>query len=216
MYDITHHARHQSGVLFRLIRGSIFEAELQGAEGVAIVVPCGLTALRNDVPNYMIPFGLPKDKIGPFTVFADSTGARKVTILCAENRENALYPARGIPLMLDTILSTFEKMGIQSIAMNGIRVYWPDGVKDRGHLAEHYLVATAQYWCETHQHHFQRIDFVDLRGGFGRISLEDPDEPSVRDMKAMPIMSKGGFYSRQNLPINSAWTREILHHEDRR
>jgi hypothetical protein len=43
---------------------------------------------------------------------------------------------------------------------------------------------------------------VDLRGGFGKAHLEDPNEPSVIDPKGMPITSKGGFFSPQNTPID--------------
>ena len=122
--------------------------------------------------------------------------------LCDENRGNAIYPARGIPMFLNVALSLFEKMGIRRIAMNGIRVYWSDGVKDHGHLAEAFLFDSALQWLDTYEHHFESMDFVDLRGGFGKAHLENPDEPSVVDPKAMPSSSKDGWFSTQNLPID--------------
>ena len=57
-------------------------------------------------------------------------------------------------------------------------------------------------WLDTYEHHFEAIDFVDLRGGFGKAHLENSDEPFVVDPKAMPISSKGGWFSKQNLPVD--------------
>jgi hypothetical protein len=198
MYNVQKHIIVGS-TRIRTIAGSIFEAEGNGAVGVAIFVPCGLTALRCELPQYMIPFGLPIGEEKAFTIFRGERPSGVVTVLCDENRSMTLYPARGIPMLLDMALKIFQRMGITRIAMNGIRVYWPQGVKDHGHLAEAYLVDNALYWLKTHEHDFVAIDFVDLRGGFGKIHLEEPDEPSVRDEKAMPIASE--YFSTQNCPI---------------
>lgn len=198
MYEIQRQFEFDD-VRIRTIAGSIFESEHNGAVGVAIFVPCGLTALRCELPQYMIQFGLPIGEGKAFTIFRGERPAGVVTVLCDENRSMAIYPARGIPMLLDMALRTFQRMGITRIAMNGIRVYWPQGVKDHGHLAEAYLVDNALYWLETHEHDFESIDFVDLRGGFGRIHLEEPNEPSVRDPEAMPITSE--YFSPQNRPI---------------
>ena len=200
MYDIQSQIKVGNS-LIRTVAGSIFEAENHGAEGVAIFVPCGLTALRSELPRYMIPFGLPIGNEKAFTIFRSERQFGSFTVLCDENRSMSLYPARGIPMLLDMALSIFQRHGIRKIAMNGIRVYWPQGVKDRGHLAEAYLVDNAVHWLETHSHNFESIDFVDLRGGFGKIHLEDSTEPSVRDAKAMPIVSE--YFSVQNAPIQN-------------
>jgi len=201
MYEVQREITVE-GVRFRTIEGSVFEAEDNGASGIVIYVPCGLTALRANLPNYMIPYGLPIGEEKMYTIFRNQRKTGVKTILCDENRGHAIYPARGIPLFLNVALILFERMGIRRIAMNGIRVYWSDGVKDHGHLAEAYLMDNALYWLKTHEHRFEALDFVDLRGGFGKIHLEDPDEPSARDPKAMPIASKGGWFSKQNLPID--------------
>lgn len=68
-------------------------------------------------------------------------------------------------------------------------------------MSEAYLVDNALYWLETHEHNFKSIDFVDLRDGFGKIHGEDPDEPSICDASAMPIVSAAGLWSTQNIPI---------------
>ena len=193
MYEIQRETNAE-GVRFRTIEGSVFEAEENGASGIAIYVPCGLTALRANLPNYMIPYGLPIGEEKMYTIFRNQRKTGVKTILCDENRGNAIYPARGIPMFLNVALSLFE--------MNGIRVYWSDGVKDHGHLAEAFLLDSALQWLDTYEHHFEAIDFVDLRGGFGKTHLENPDEPSIVDPKAMPISSKGGWFSKQNLPID--------------
>jgi len=70
-------------------------------------------------------------------------------------------------------MDMFEQLGICHVAMNGIRVCWPKGVRNHGHLAEAYLMDNALCWLETHEHHFKSIDFVDLRGGFGKAHLEE-------------------------------------------
>lgn len=201
MYDIQREI-DVDGVRFRTIKGSVFEAEDYGASGIVIYVPCGLTALRADLPNYMIPYGLPIGEEKMYTIFRNQRKTGIKTILCDENRGNAIYPARGIPLFLNVALNLFERMGIRRIAMNGIRVYWSDSVKDHGHLAEAFLIDSALRWLDTYEHHFESIDFVDLRGGFGKIHLEDTVEPSIIDHKAMPISSKDGWFSKQNLPID--------------
>ena len=201
MYEIQREI-DVDGVRFRAIKGSVFEAEDYGASGIVIYVPCGLTALRANLPNYMIPYGLPIGEEKMYTIFRNQRKTGVKTILCDENRGNAIYPARGIPMFLNVALSLFEKKGIRRIAMNGIRVYWSDGVKDHGHLAEAFLLDSALQWLDTYEHHFEAIDFVDLRGGFGKAHLENPDEPSIVDPKAMPISSKGGWFSKQNLPID--------------
>ena len=125
-----------------------------------IYVPCGLTALRANLPNYMIPYGLPIGEEKMYTIFRNQRKTGVKTILCDENRGNAIYPARGIPMFLNVALSLFEKMGIRRIAMNGIRVYWSDGVKDHGHLAEAFLLDSALQWLDTYEHHFESMDFV--------------------------------------------------------
>ena len=190
------------GVRFRMVEGSVFEAEDNGAAGIVIYVPCGLTALRANLPNYMIPYGLPIGEEKMYTIFRNQRKTGVKTILCDENRGHVIHPARGIPLFLNVALSLFEKMGIRRIAMNGIRVYWSEGVKDHGHLAEAFLLDSALQWLDTYEHHFESIDFVDLRGGFGKAHLEDSNEPSVIDPKGMPISSKSGCFSLQNLPID--------------
>lgn len=201
MYDIQREIDVE-GVRLRTIEGSVFEAEDNGASGIVIYVPCGLTALRADLPNYMIPYGLPIGEEKMYTIFRNQRKTGVKTILCDENRGHAIYPARGIPLFLNVALSLFEKMGIRRIAMNGIRVYWSEDVKDHGHLAEAFLMDSALWWLDTYEHHFESIDFVDLRGGFGKVHLEDPNEPSVIEPKGMPISSKSGCFSLQNLPID--------------
>ena len=201
MYELQREI-NADGVRFRTIEGSVFEAEDNGASGIVIYVPCGLTALRANLPNYMIPYGLPIGEEKMYTIFRNQRKTGVKTILCDINESNAIYPARGIPLFLNVALSLFEKMGIRRIAMNGIRVYWSDGVKDHGHLAEAFLLYSALQWLDTYEHHFESIDFVDLRGGFGKAHLEDSNEPSVIDPKGMPITSKSGCFSPQNLPID--------------
>ena len=81
------------------------------------------------------------------------------TILRDENRGNAIYPARGIPMFLNVALSLFERMGIRRIAMNRILVYWLDGVRDHGHLAEAFLLDGALQWLDTYEHHFESTDW---------------------------------------------------------
>lgn len=201
MYDVQREI-FVDGVRFRMIEGSVFEAEDNGASGIVIYVPCGLTALRSNLSNYMIPYGLPIGEEKMYTIFRTLRKTGFKTILCDENRGHAIYPARGIPLFLNVALSLFERMGIRRIAMNGIRVYWSEGVKDHGHLAEAFLLYNALRWLDTYEHHFESIDFVDLRGGFGKAHFEDPNEPSVVDPKGVPITSKGGVFSAQNLPID--------------
>lgn len=201
MYEVQREF-NADGVRFRMIEGAVFEAEDNGASGIVIYVPCGLTAMRANLPNYMIPYGLPIGEEKMYTIFRSQRKTGVKTILCDENRSNAIYPARGIPLYISVALSLFEKMCIRRIAMNGIRVYWSEGVKDRGHLAEVFLLYNALRWLDIYEHHFESIDFVDLRGGFGKAHLEDPHEPTVIDPKGMPISSKGGFFSTQNLPID--------------
>ena len=82
MYDVQREI-NADGVRFRMIEGSVFEAEDNGASGIAIYVPCGLTAFRANLPNYMIPYGLPigEEKIYTTTMQQGFKSMRKDSVL---------------------------------------------------------------------------------------------------------------------------------------
>ena len=45
MYEVQREINAE-GVQIRVVEGSVFEAEDNGASGIVIYVPCGMTALR--------------------------------------------------------------------------------------------------------------------------------------------------------------------------
>ena len=80
MYEIQRETNAE-GIRFRTIEGSVFEAEENGASGIAIYVPWGLTALRANLPNYMIPYGLPIGEEKMYTIFRNQRKTGVKTIL---------------------------------------------------------------------------------------------------------------------------------------
>ena len=162
MYNIMHE-KMVEGTLLRAVTGSIFEAENNAADGVAIFVMCGLTGFRPNTRDYVSTLG---DSIGcheGLTMFSKRTEHGDILFIYDENPDNKIYELNEMYDLVDKTLELFAGNGVRRIAMNGIRIT-PENTQE--HLAEKHLVAFVRSWCAAHKGVFETIDFVDKRGGF--------------------------------------------------
>ena len=159
-----------SGVLFRAVTGSIFEAENNLAEGVAIFVMCGLTAFRPNARDYIKTLGTQTGWANRLAVFSKHTARGDITFLYDENRDNKIYDIGELHAIVDRTLNFFAERGVGRVAMNGIRV---KSIISHEHFAEASLLAAVKNWCSEYEGAFESIDLVDKRGGFGVIMASD-------------------------------------------
>ena len=161
-----------SGTLLRAVAGSIFEAENNAADGVAIFVMCGLTGFRPNARDYVRTLG---NSIGcheGLTMFSKRTEHGDILFIYDENPDNKIYELNEMHDLVDKTLELFAGNGVRRIAMNGIRIT-PENTQE--HLAEKHLVAFVRSWCAAHKGVFKTIDFVDKGGGFDNIGILDAD-----------------------------------------
>ena len=182
MYNVVQETM-SSGVLLRAVTGSIFEAENNSVEGVAIFVMCGLTAFRPDARDYVKTFGAQTGRVGGLAVFSKHTAHGDITCLYDGNRDNKIYGIGELHALVDVTLTSFAERGIRRVAMNGIRIK----PENRGeYSAEASLLAAVKNWCFMHERAVESIDLVDMRGGFGKIAFESV-EGKATDLKAKEL-----------------------------
>ena len=166
MYNVVQESM-SAGVLFRAVTGSIFEAEDNSVEGVAVFIPCGLTGIRCDAERYLMPFGDPLKQDKGIAIYRKAALCRNFTVLCDWNYTHKRYSVSSLSELVDSALNLFGEMNVRRIAMNGIRLE----CQNNGNISESFVMRTAMAWCSLHDRTFEQIDFVDMRGGFGRIPL---------------------------------------------
>lgn len=173
MYNIMQETMVE-GTLLRAVTGSIFEAENNAADGVAIFVMCGLTGFRPNARDYVRTLG---DSIGRYNglaIFSRRTERGDILFLYDENPDNKIYTLDEMHDLVNKAFKLFAKKGIRRIAMNGIRITPED---KQEHLAEMLLVAFVKSWCSAHEGAFEVIDFVGKDGGFDKIGFLATDWP---------------------------------------
>lgn len=183
MYNVVQETM-SSGVLLRAVTGSIFEAENNSADGVAIFVMCGLTAFRPNAREYIRTFGGRTDLSNGLAMFSKHAEQGDITCLYDENRNNKIYDIGELHAIVDRTLNFFAERGVRRVAMNGIRI---KSIISHEHFAEASLLAEVKDWCSAHESAFESIDLVDKRGGFGRITFSMSKEGKATDPKAKDV-----------------------------
>ncbi len=139
-------------------QGDLFSEDQ--VEGIAVFIPCGLTAIRVDAREFVqrkagqriLENGIyPSIYGGPVKYIVISTDE-------AENLED-------MQKQLFSALELFRQKNLRSIAMNGIRC---DNRPDESIRPEKYQRAFLEAWMNAHPDVFDKITLVDLRGGFNR------------------------------------------------
>ena len=63
-------------------------------------------------------------------------------------------------LLVEYTLKEMSKLGVKRIGMNGVRGYGSGGIP------EQQLIEEVQSWLNKNENNFEKIHFIDLRGGF--------------------------------------------------
>ncbi len=87
-----------SGVELRYVHGSIFEGVAAGADGIAIFIPCGLTALRADAKDFLRNSCELVSTDGDLKLYKMKSGGAsgEVSVVCDTNPRQRLYEAQNI------------------------------------------------------------------------------------------------------------------------
>ena len=142
------------------LTGSIFEIDNSIAEGIAIFIPCGLTAIRVEASQFLS--GLEKVEAIAGGIFIYNNIATAQTIAAFPNSRNTMLNVEQAGNIVCRVLSIMASRSVKSIAMNGIRF----ASQNHDSLQEHELVRWVMEWCLNMPNKFEKITFVGKRGGF--------------------------------------------------
>ena len=143
----------------RGIEGSVFKIPSDVAVGMAIFIPCGLTALRADWSEYRKSLAL-EEVVGDLKVFGNQQ-TDQIVVVC-ENPRNRIPEDEAARRIVESALGILAKHSRKKIAMNGIRL----AGQNHNFRQERTLVKWVTDWCGSQQNTFESVSFVDLRGGF--------------------------------------------------
>ena len=140
--------------------GSIFDIDSSIAEGIAIFIPCGLTAIRTEASQFLS--GL--EKVGAIAggglIYNNMATAQTITVF--PNRRNTMWDKEQARYIVSQTLSIMASRSVKCIAMNGIRFV----SQNHDSRQERALVRWIIEWCHDSADKFEKITFVDKRGGF--------------------------------------------------
>ncbi|MBQ9726838.1 MAG: hypothetical protein IJV65_04955 [Kiritimatiellae bacterium] len=107
-----------------LVAGDVFTVGKGEIEGLALFLPCGLTALRPEAKAFLREHGAPVLHKGAFEMFvADPTDDRVLRrIVCYNNPAHRLYSQSHAKSVLEEAFSFLEEAGCRIVAMNGFRM----------------------------------------------------------------------------------------------
>ena len=141
--------------------GSILDPSL--AEGIAVFIPQGLTAIRPEAEDFFEQM-CGKKAEGAFSFVPVSKPGEKLKYLClVDNTERQIASVDEMRSQIHKALDAFARQGIRSVAMNGIRF---DDRPDKATRPEEYLRRMVEEYTAAHPESFEEIILVDFRGGF--------------------------------------------------
>lgn len=141
--------------------GSILDPSL--AEGIAVFIPQGLTAIKSDAEDFFEQMYGKKAK-GAFSFVPVSKPGEKLKYLClVNNAERQIASVDEMRSQIHKVLDEFARQGVRSVAMNGIRF---DDRPDKAVRPEEYLRGIVEEYSAAHPESFEEIILVDFRGGF--------------------------------------------------
>ena len=144
----------------RLEKGSLFEIGKDEIEGLAIFLPCGLTALRNDTESFLAKYGVPLADGDDFVLFSANSeeGHPLRRIACFMNGDHRLYTLENARRCLQDAFSCFEKACCRVAAMNGFRM-------DAD--SEQRTLSLVRNWFSEHPNSsIRKVYLIDKRTGF--------------------------------------------------
>ena len=143
--------------------GSILDPSL--AEGIAVFIPEGLTAIKPDAQDFF-KLMCGKKMEGAFSFAPVSTPEGKLKYLyMVDNSERRITSLDDMKKQIYAALDEFARSGVKSVAMNGIRF---DDRPDRNIRPEQYQRRMIEEYSAAHPEVFDEILLVDFRGGFER------------------------------------------------
>lgn len=174
--EIEQNAREETRpMITNILQGSIFSLSYDDADGVAVFIPCGLTAFRMDFHRFISSAECVRRAVDGISVYK-KTGTGQ-TVVAFENPANAMISMDEAKRIVESVLETMAQFSVKRIAMNGIRF----AAENRSSWQERELVKWALDWCRVNENGFDFITFVDLRGGFnflkeGRVHILGPTQ----------------------------------------
>ena len=144
------------------VSGSILNGDL--AEGLCIIVPPGLTALRVEGKMFFeqMTGRFPEDAVDDAAFAGNIKGKH---LLYVDTAEHIICNIDDMRELVNGILATFSDLGIKDIAMNGIRC---DNRPDMTIRPEVYQREFIKEYIADHPGTFEKISLVDLHGGFNK------------------------------------------------
>ncbi len=157
-------------MITNILQGSIFSQSYDDADGVAVFVPCGLTAIRMDFRRFISSAECIHKAGNGINVYKKAE--TRQTVVAFENPANVMISKDDAKCIVESVLGTLAQLSVKRIAMNGIRF----AAEDQSSWQERELVKWVLDWCHANANGFEFITFVDLRGGFyflkdGRIHI---------------------------------------------
>ena len=158
--SIPNTMRRSLPMITNILQGSIFSLSYDDADGVAVFVPCGLTAIRMDFQSFISSTECVHKANTGINVYKKADTGQ--TVVAFENPANIMISMDEAKHIVESVLETMAQFSIRRIAMNGIRF----AAEDQSSWQERELVKWVLDWCHINANGFEFITFVDLRGGF--------------------------------------------------
>ncbi len=144
----------------RLEKGDLFEVAKEEIEGLAVFLPCGLTALRSVAMAFLSRCGVPVQGNGELAFFnaRPIIGRPLRRIACCMYVQHRLYDLNEARTILGEAFAAFEAVGCRIVGMNGFRM--EEGSEQR-------TLDLVRDWIATHSDStIRKVFLIDKRTGF--------------------------------------------------
>lgn len=152
------------------IRGSILNGDL--AEGIAVFIPPGMVGIRLESESFLSMFGITEFRTREIVVrVLDDAEAGDGAVRCfvyVDNQEREIKSVNDMRTQVFATLDAFEKSGVKTVAMNGIRC---DSRPDMNIRPEAFQMRFVEEYVAGHPDAFDTVYLVDLRGGFNNLHI---------------------------------------------
>jgi hypothetical protein len=153
-------------VKFNYVKGDIFKtSNISLLDAIIVFIPCGLTSIRLETDKFIKHLDEPIKQDGEFFLYKNkpnnkSPQSKIEYALINRNTSHQIYSKKDMVLLVEYTLKEMSKLGVKRIGMNGVRGYGSGGIP------EQQLIEEVQYWLNKNENNFEKIHFIDLRGGF--------------------------------------------------
>ena len=147
-------------MVIEALKGSIFSLSCQDADGLAIFIPCGCTAIRGKYERFILSAECVRKAGHEITVYKNAQTGQ--VIVAWENPRNEIPGIADAKRMVEAVLEIMKECSVKRVAMNGVRF----AVDNQMSWQERELFSWVSGWCQANRNAFERITLVDLRGGF--------------------------------------------------